>query len=67
MGTAYWARNKLVIGSLWKPHYHTRESAQLVWNHPLECLHAPGWKGLANYRLLAGLLFIVMVILYIVF
>ena len=57
----------LLVGSLIKPHEHTEESSKLVWNHPLECFSSPGWKGFGNYKFLAGLLFVVMVALYIIF
>ncbi len=57
----------LVAGSLWKPHVHSEESAKLVWDHPLACLRDPGWKGFGNYKFQAGLLFAIMVILYIIF
>ncbi|MBN2211914.1 MAG: sodium:solute symporter [Sedimentisphaerales bacterium] len=57
----------LLVGSMIKPHVHTETSAKLVWEHPLACLRDPGWKGFGNYKFLAALLFVVMVILYIVF
>jgi len=57
----------LVATSLIWPHEHTPESERLVWRNPLEALRARGWSGLANYRLLAGLLFVIMVLLYIIF
>lgn len=53
--------------SMMKPHRHTEESERLVWAHPLDALRAPGWPGLADYRVLAGLLFCSMIGLYIVF
>lgn len=57
----------MVATSLVWPHEHTAESDRLVWRNPLEALRARGWGGLANYRLLAGLLFAIMVLLYLVF
>jgi SSS family solute:Na+ symporter len=57
----------LVVTSLIWPHKHTPESEKLVWKHPWEALRSPGWKGLLNYKLLAGALFVIMVTLYIVF
>ena len=51
----------LVVTSLIWPHKHTPQSEQLVWKHPLEALSSPGWKGVLNYKLLAGVLFVVMV------
>jgi len=57
----------MVVTSLIWPHAHTTESERLVWRNPLEALRDRGWPGLANYRLLAALLFVVMVLLYLVF
>ncbi len=57
----------LVVTSLIWPHKHTPQSEKLVWKHPWEALSSPGWKGVLNYKLLAGVLFVVMVTLYIVF
>lgn len=54
----------LVTASLWHPHQHTAESEKLVWRHPLEALSSPGWSGPGDYRILAGILFAVMVALY---
>jgi SSS family solute:Na+ symporter len=57
----------LVTTSLVWPHEHTPESDRLVWRNPLEALRDRGWSGLTNYKLLAGLLFVIMVLLYLVF
>lgn len=57
----------LVIGSIWKEHQHTKESAALVWTNLAECLSSPGWKGFGNYKFLAVLLFFIMVLLYLIF
>ena len=57
----------LVIASLFWPHQHTAQSEKLVWKHPWEALQERGWKGIGNYKLLAGVLFVTMVVLYIVF
>ncbi len=57
----------MVAASLKWPHRHTPQSERLVWKNPWEALSSPGWKGLLNYKLLAGALFVVMVTLYIVF
>lgn len=56
-----------VVFSLIWPHRHTEESARLVWDHPLDCLRTPGWRGIGNYRVLAAVLFVTMVILYAIF
>jgi SSS family solute:Na+ symporter len=57
----------LVVSSLIWPHQHTPQSEKLVWRHPWQALGDPGWKGLLNYKLLAGVLFVVMVALYVIF
>jgi len=57
----------LVVTSLIWPHQHTPQSERLVWKYPWQALQDPGWKGLLNYKLLAGVLFAVMVALYIIF
>jgi len=57
----------LVSVSACYPHQHTAVSESLVWRDPLSALRAPAWKGLGDYRVLAALLFSVMVALYIVF
>lgn len=57
----------LVATSLIWPHQHTPQSERLVWKHPWQALQDPGWKGLLNYKLLAGVLFVVMVALYVIF
>lgn len=49
------------------PHEHTDESIALVWGNPLEALRGKAWSGIGNYRLLSGVLFAVMVSLYIIF
>lgn len=57
---------QVVFSMIW-PHRHTEESERLVWDHPLDCLRTPGWRGIGNYKLLAALLFVTMVILYTIF
>ena len=57
----------MVAASLIWPHQHTAQSEKLVWKHPWEALSDPGWKGLLNYKLLAGVLFVVMIALYVIF
>lgn len=56
-----------VFVSILHPHVHTEDSASLVWGNPLDCLKAPGWKGIGDYRILSALLFIMMVVLYVIF
>lgn len=58
----------LVVISLLSPHQHTDQSERLVWANPLAALKAENaWRGLGDFRLLAGLLFVVMIALYSVF
>ncbi|MCU0748619.1 MAG: sodium/solute symporter [Akkermansiaceae bacterium] len=39
----------------------------LYWPHPLDALKAPGWPGILNYKVLAGIVIVAMLILYTVF
>jgi SSS family solute:Na+ symporter len=57
----------LIVVSLLKPHQHTAESEKLVWDNPIDALRDTGWKGVGNYKFLAALLFVVMILLYIKF
>ena len=57
----------LVAASYFYPHHHSPESEKLVWRNPMEALETEGWRGIGNYKVLAALLFIVMVGLYMVF
>jgi SSS family solute:Na+ symporter len=57
----------MVVASLAWPHKHTAQSERLVWKSPLEALQEAGWGGLVNYKLMAGLLFAIMILLYLVF
>jgi SSS family solute:Na+ symporter len=54
----------MVLTSLRWPHRHTKESAALVWSSPWEPLKAPGWPGVANYKVLSALLISVLVTIY---
>lgn len=56
-----------IVVSLFKPHVHTEDSKSLVWGNPLDCLRAPGWKGIGDYRILSAVLFAMMVTLYVIF
>ncbi|MCF7957680.1 MAG: sodium/solute symporter [Phycisphaerae bacterium] len=56
-----------IVVSKLSPHKHTEDSLTLVWENPLDCLKAAGWRGIGDYRILAGLLFVTMVTLYIIF
>lgn len=57
----------LLIVSRSRPALLTDEQKSLIWPHPFDALRGPGWPGLGNYRLLAGLLCAIMIALYIVF
>lgn len=57
----------LIVVSLLKPHVHTEESAQLVWDRPADVLRGARGPGLLDYRLAALALFLVMAGLYVVF
>ena len=51
---------------LW-PKVVGEDTERLHWQHPLDALKSPGWPGLANYRVLAVLVFALMAGLYVVF
>lgn len=59
----------LVAVSLIFPHKHTPQSEALVWNSPWDALRRgpTTWRGLLDFRLMAGLLVLTMVALYIGF
>jgi len=57
----------LIIVSLLKPHKHTTESENLVWDNPMQAFHDKGWNGIGNYKFLTVLLFVTMVVLYVIF
>ena len=54
-----------IIVSRWKPEELTEEKAALVWKDWREPLRGPAWKGIGNYKLLAGILFAAMIGFYI--
>ncbi len=57
----------MIIISVFWPHKHSDESLKLVWKNPLEAVKGDSWKGLGNYRVLAIILFVVMICLYWIF
>ncbi len=57
----------MFVTSWLRPHVHTAASEKLVWKSPLEAIRWQGWKGIGDYRILAGILFFAMVGFYIVF
>lgn len=46
------------------PGQVSAEASQLCWDTPLAPLQDKGWPGIGNYKFLAGLLLVVMVVLY---
>ena len=46
------------------PH---EDRQRLYWARPLDALKSAGWPGIGDYRILAGLVVLVMVSLYVVF
>ncbi len=59
----------LVVVSLIFPHKHTPQSEALVWKSPWDALRRQPttWRGLLDFRVMAGLLILTMVALYIGF
>ncbi len=57
----------MIVVSSFSPHQHTAESEKLVWKSPIEALRGEAWSGFGNYKLIAAMLFVVMVVLYITF
>jgi len=56
-----------IVLSLALPQLPGEDPEKLYWEHPLDCLQSPGWPGLANYKVLSGIVFLLMVGLYIKF
>ena len=52
--------------SILRPDPPSAEKDAVCWSSPLEALRGP-WRGLGDFRLLAGILFAVMVALYVKF
>jgi len=57
----------LIFVSLRHPHEHTKESKQLVWDNPLAALKTGEKNESRGFLLMAGLLFLTMIALYIIF
>jgi uncharacterized sodium:solute symporter family permease YidK len=53
-----------VVLSFVFPKGVAEDREKLHWEHPLDALKSRGWPGLANYKVLSGLVFLVMVALY---
>jgi len=56
-----------VIVTLARPKLASEDSQKLFWAHPFDPLKSPGWPGLANYKVLAALVFAAMCTLYYLF
>jgi SSS family solute:Na+ symporter len=56
----------LLVVSRLKPDAPDAARAELTWAHPFAALQGP-WEGVRDFRLWAGVLFAVMVALYIIF
>lgn len=56
-----------VFFSMVYPVQHTPASSQLYWKSPWDALKGPAWKGIGNYKVLSGLLLLIMGILFYVF
>jgi solute:Na+ symporter, SSS family len=57
----------IIICSTIQPHVHTEESEKLYWKTPFEALQGEAWKGIGNYKLLSGLLLVIMTVLFYIF
>jgi SSS family solute:Na+ symporter len=55
-----------LLSLVW-PHAHTAESERLVWSNPLAALRGEAWPGLGNYKFLAAVLTVTMLVLYGIF
>ncbi len=49
------------------PKLAEEDPQRLYWASPLDALRSAGWPGIGDYRMLAGLVVLVMVSLYVVF
>ncbi|MBV7532494.1 sodium:solute symporter [Chitinophaga sp. sic0106] len=56
-----------IVLSYCYPVVHTEQSNQLYWRSIAAPLRIPGWKGLANYKVLSGGLLLIMAVLYFLF
>ncbi len=53
--------------TLLQPKLAGEDAQALYWPHPLDALKAPGWPGILNYKVLAGIVIAAMTALYIAF
>jgi SSS family solute:Na+ symporter len=49
------------------PDAPSAERKALTWAHPFDALKGEAWAGIGNYRVLAGVLFGTMAVLYVIF
>ncbi|HEX7262425.1 MAG TPA: hypothetical protein VF258_11525, partial [Luteolibacter sp.] len=49
------------------PKLAGEDQQSLFWRYPLEALEHPGWRGLGNYKVLAGIVILAMCTLYVIF
>ncbi len=50
-----------------RPKTEAEDPQRLFWAHPFDAVKQPGWPGLGDYRVLAGLAFLGMAGLYVLF
>jgi SSS family solute:Na+ symporter len=50
-----------------QPKLAGEDMQALYWEHPLDALKAPGWPGILNYKILAGIVVCSITVLYILF
>jgi SSS family solute:Na+ symporter len=50
-----------------RPKQAEEDPSHLYWPNPLDALRSPGWPGIANYKVLAGIVFAIICALYIGF
>ena len=56
-----------VVCSLMRPDPPDPVKQGLVWDRPLDCLKGSAWPGIGDHRVLAGLLLVVLGVLYWIF
>jgi SSS family solute:Na+ symporter len=56
-----------VVFTLAWPKGAAEDPERLYWKHPFDALQSSGWPGLANYKVLAAAVFVLMVALYTLF
>ncbi len=56
-----------IVFTMLQPKLAGEDAQSLYWPHPLDALKAPGWTGILNYKVLASIVIISMLILYTIF